>query len=66
MSCTYKKIPNSKQTMFNAEIKNTDWSEDIYLSNPNHILTNFYNKLETTRQKYTSTCKIPIRQNKIP
>lgn len=60
-----KKVPNSKLSQFNAEFADTDWSNEMSLQNPDHVLSNFHRRVETIRQKFT-TCKIHIRQNTVP
>lgn len=61
-----KKVPNSKLSQFNAEFADTDWSNEMSLQNPDHVLSNFHRRVETIRQKCTTTCKIHIRQNTVP
>jgi len=43
-------------SQFNAECADTDWSKEMSLQDPDHVLSN----------KCTTTCKIHIRQNTIP
>lgn len=43
-----------------------DWSNEMSLQNPDHVLSNFHRRVETIRQKFTTTCKIHIRQNTVP
>lgn len=61
-----KKVPNSKLSQFNAEFADADWSNEMSLQDPDHVLLNFHKRVETIRQKFTTTCKIYIRQNTIP
>jgi len=36
------------------------------LQNPDHVLSNFHKRVKTIRLKYTTACKIHIRQNTVP
>lgn len=53
-------------SQFDSEVASTDWSSIMSLENPDQILVKFYSKLEVIREKYTTVCKIHIREHPLP
>lgn len=59
-------IPRSKLPQYETDIKNIDWNSQLALDDPEQIIADFHNRLETIQKKHITTRKIRLRQNKLP
>lgn len=59
-------IPKSKLSQFNAEIGEIDWSSQLALENPEQVLAEFHDRVESVRKKHITTRKFQPRQTNLP